>query len=311
MDDLFGLMLLAIEAKAAEYIPGEKIYASSTNHKYNVINLDGKWYPIDSTWGAGHSNGDEYIREFCEFYFLADPELLIKTHFPSDEKWQLTKKIYKLSEFEKWPKVFHIFYECGFRHFYPEEGSFELNESNTTKFIIYGENMKKKGLMCSISLLGNKENKNKENEKLSFMNFYDDKIEIYCSFNKKGKYLVSFLGNKGDSIIHTSVLSYTVKVANNSKKILNYPETYYGHELINIIKPLNGILNSGEKVKFKLESDLETIFIENGVEKEYLKKNEDGFFEKEILIKEKSGGQVTIGKSNGFLLSSYYIYKVA
>ena len=26
-----------------------------------------------STWGAGHSNGNEYIREFNEFYFLPDP----------------------------------------------------------------------------------------------------------------------------------------------------------------------------------------------------------------------------------------------
>ena len=47
---------------------------------------------------------------------------------------------------------------------------------------------------------------------------------------------------------------------------MTYPETYHGHELINIIEPLNGILKSGEKVKFKLESDLETIFIQNGNE---------------------------------------------
>ena len=62
-------------AKGEGYIPGEKIYTSSTNHEYNVIKLDGKWYPLDSTWGAGHSNGNKYIREFNEFYFLADPEL--------------------------------------------------------------------------------------------------------------------------------------------------------------------------------------------------------------------------------------------
>ena len=248
-------------AKGAGYIPGEKIYASSTNHEYNVINLDGKWYPIDSTWGAGHSNGNKYIREFCEFYFLADPELLIKTHFPSNEKWQLTKKIYKLSEFEKWPKVFSNFYEFGFRQFYPEEGCLELNDKNIIKFVIYGENMKEKGLMCSISLLGNKGKINNKKEKLSFMKFYNDKIEINCSFNKKGKYLVDFLGNKGDSLTHTSILSYTVKVEKNSKQILTFPETFHGHELINIIEPLNGVLKSGEKVKFKLESDLETIFI--------------------------------------------------
>ena len=37
-------------AKGAGYLPGQKIYASETNHEYNVINLEGNWYPIDSTW---------------------------------------------------------------------------------------------------------------------------------------------------------------------------------------------------------------------------------------------------------------------
>ena len=142
------------------------------------------------------------------------------------------------------------------------------------------------------------------------MNFYNDRIEINCSFNKKGEYLVIFLGNKGNSLVHTSILSYTVKVENNSKQILTYPETYYGNELINIIEPLNGILKSGEKVKFKFESDLENIFIKNGEETIYLEKNEEGFFEKEIIIKANSEGKLKIGQSKGFMLSSFYAYKV-
>ena len=170
--------------------------------------------------------------------------------------------------------------------------------------------MKEKGLMCEISLLGNKGNRNKGEEKLCFMNFYNDRIEINCYFNKKGEYLVIFLGNKGNSLVHTSILSYTVKVENNSKQILTYPETYYGNELINIIEPLNGILKSGEKVKFKFESDLEKIFIKNGEETIYLEKNEEGFFEKEIIIKANSEGKLKIGQSKGFMLSSFYAYKV-
>jgi len=51
-----------------------------------------------------------YIREFNEFYFLPDPELLIRSHFPLDENWQLTKKIYTLNEFEKWPDIHSNFY---------------------------------------------------------------------------------------------------------------------------------------------------------------------------------------------------------
>ena len=297
-------------AKGAGYIPGEKITALSTNHEYNAINLDGKWYPIDATWGAGHSNGNKYIREFNPFYFLADPELLIKTHFPSDEKWQLTEKTYKLSEFEKWPEVYSEFYQFGFRHFYPEEGYFELNNTNSTKFILYGEDMKKKGVMCSISLLGDNNKERKIEEKLSFINFFDDRIEISCSFNKKGKYLISLLGNKGDSLTHTSIISYTVKVVNNSKNIMTYPETYNGHKLINIIEPLNAHLKIGENVKFKMVSDIEEIFISGTDIDETLVKNEEGFFEKDIIIKGKSGGKISIGKTDGFIRSTYFVYKI-
>ena len=44
-------------------------------------------YPIDSTWGSGHIEDMHFVRQRNEFYFCCDPELLIRTHFPSDEKW--------------------------------------------------------------------------------------------------------------------------------------------------------------------------------------------------------------------------------
>ena len=47
-------------AKGVGYEPGQKM--TSTNHEYNVINLDNKWYHIDSTWGAGHIEGKKFIK---------------------------------------------------------------------------------------------------------------------------------------------------------------------------------------------------------------------------------------------------------
>ena len=81
-------------AKGVSYHAGQKM--TRTNHEYNVIKLNNKWYPIDSTWGAGIVEGKKYVKSFNEFYFLADPELLINTHFPENSKWQLTKKKYSI-----------------------------------------------------------------------------------------------------------------------------------------------------------------------------------------------------------------------
>ena len=90
-------------AKGVGYEPGDKFY--STNHEYNVIKLNDIWYPIDSTWGAGHIKDRQYVRESNEFYFCCDPELLIRTHFPSDEKWILTENKYSLDDFSNWPHI--------------------------------------------------------------------------------------------------------------------------------------------------------------------------------------------------------------
>ena len=48
------------------------------------------WYHVDLTWGSGHIEGIEFIKEFNEFFFCINPELLIQTHFPENEKFQLT-----------------------------------------------------------------------------------------------------------------------------------------------------------------------------------------------------------------------------
>ena len=260
--------------------------------------------------GSGHSIGNDYIRKFNEFYFLEDPELLIKSHFPSNKNWQLTKRIYTLEEFEKWPDIYSIFYQCGFRTFIPEEGLIELKNSNTQKFTIFGDNIKNKGLMCSIYLLDSKNKEKVVDEKLSFIHFYDNKIEIDCIFNKKGKYKVGFVSNNGDSMIYISALYYVVNVENDSKINLSFPETFSGSNKINIIEPFYDKLKSGEKVKFKMISDIDKIFIVNGDTKEYLEKNENGFFEKEIVIKSKPGDKIGIGESHGFLISYYYYYNV-
>ena len=178
-------------AKGVGYEPGKIL--NKTDHEYNVIKLDNKWYPIDSTQGAGHIEGKKFIKSYNEFYFLADPELLIKTHFPADEKWQLTQKKYTLEEFFKWPIVKNSFYLYGFEKYSPEIGVINLTDSNSLKFIVYGKDMSKKTGICNIYLLQN--NVYQQLTNLSLINFYEDKFEVDCIFNQRGKYKIKIFGN--------------------------------------------------------------------------------------------------------------------
>ena len=79
--DYIGLEVECVPcySKGAYYSVGDEL--TSTDHEYNVIKLNNKWYPIDSTWGAGHVDGKKFIKSYNEFYFLANPELLITTIF--------------------------------------------------------------------------------------------------------------------------------------------------------------------------------------------------------------------------------------
>ena len=278
-------------AKGASYSVGQKM--TKTNHEYNVIKLNNKWYPIDSTWGAGHVDGKKFIKSYNEFYFLANPELLITTHFPADDKWQLTKKKYTLEEFLKWPQIESDFYTLGFEKYFPEEGIIELKNKNSQKFIVYGNNMNQKGASCNIYLL--EENCYVQQLNVDIVNFYKDRFEVSAIFNKKGKYKVTIYGNNQRGKSNEGILEYAVNVENNAKKHLKFPTFYAGNEDINIIEPLYDNLKSGEKVKFKIESILDEIIIVDD-EWHYLKRNEQGYFEFETIIKTKKGKTVEIVK---------------
>ena len=201
-------------AKGYGYEPGDKMEKS--NHEYNAIQLDDKWYLIDSTWGAGRFGKKEYKKEYNEFYFCVAPELLIQTHFPEDEKWQLTEKKYTLKEFLKWPLLYFYFNKYGFEKYFPEEGYIEFKEPNSQKFIVWGKNMNEKKGYYRISFL--KENFYYFQRNLTEANIYKDRFEAICHFNKKGRYKVELFSKfEGDNLCRC-IIKYIVLVDNDYKK---------------------------------------------------------------------------------------------
>ena len=126
-------------AKGYGYLPEND--CSVTNHEYNAIYLEDKWYLIDSLWGTGFTNSNDiFVKTFNDLYFCADPELLIKSYFPEDRKWQLTKKNYTLEEFSSWPHFSFEFFGSDIDNYSPEEGYIKIkniNDINIRKYIIW------------------------------------------------------------------------------------------------------------------------------------------------------------------------------
>lgn len=95
------------------YAKGDKRFrtADSTgNHAWNAVQIDSVWHLLDVTWASPETAWDN-IRES---YFLADPERLIASHFPEDEKWTLLDRKITREAFDQLPEVNSLYYEFGF-----------------------------------------------------------------------------------------------------------------------------------------------------------------------------------------------------
>lgn len=300
--DISSFLGLEVECKKCYskgygYEPGMQL--TQVNHEYNFIKLDGEWYPIDATWGTGYFEGKNFVKNYNDFYFLTDPEILIKTHFPENKEWQLTNRTYSLKQFLKWPIINYNFYKYGFKIF-SEEGYIKLNR-NQYKFLVYGDKMENIIGNCSIFLIEGSNYNQKTN--LYKINYYRDRFEIDCIFNQKGKYKIDIFSNDDGSDTTYVILKYIVNVNEDAKKELYYPLYFKDSKNINIIEPLYNNLKSGETVKFKIKSTLEKLIIIDDKKQHNFEKKKNGIFEKEIQIKTTPGDQLFICNK---IKESYY-----
>jgi hypothetical protein len=50
--------------------------------------IDSTWYLFDPTWGSGYVSNGRFIKLVNNYYFMAKPEDLIRSHMPFDPLWQ-------------------------------------------------------------------------------------------------------------------------------------------------------------------------------------------------------------------------------
>lgn len=60
-----------------------------TNHSWNAVKLNDKWYLCDATWSSGYTYDNHFVNDYNDGYFLADPVLFAQNHYPVQKKWLL------------------------------------------------------------------------------------------------------------------------------------------------------------------------------------------------------------------------------
>lgn len=104
-----GLKSVIIEGygKGPSYLVGQD---NDINHAWNGVKIDGTWYLLDATWGAGAINNDQFVAKFNPHYFATPPDQLIYSHFPAESQWQLLPTIYTRAEFDQFPDISSRFF---------------------------------------------------------------------------------------------------------------------------------------------------------------------------------------------------------
>ncbi len=83
---------------------------STPNHSWNAVKINNKWYLCDATWSAGKivldDAGPRFESNYDDVYFLADPNLFIKNHFPLENELSFLEEMPTLNEFIEAPVVY-------------------------------------------------------------------------------------------------------------------------------------------------------------------------------------------------------------
>ena len=178
------------------------------NHSWNAVQLNNKWYLCDATWSSGAYNMNNFTFEFNynDGYFLADPEMFAKDHFPIDDTWFLKNEKPLLSEFLKAPIVYDNAYKYGVFPIEPTMMYLEIEKNKEATFIL--KNLKSIDI-SSIFLQINYGN-SIEFIKPTVESLKNDMIKIKYPFTDPGSYDVHI--NLGINTICT----YVVKVKKKS-----------------------------------------------------------------------------------------------
>ena len=94
-----------------EYISGNNKKFQHTygkaygNHGWNVVHVGDENILLDSCWGAGTVDGNEFTHRFADWWFDVDPYIMIFSHYPSDPKYQYLSPAVSKEKFDTLPRI--------------------------------------------------------------------------------------------------------------------------------------------------------------------------------------------------------------
>lgn len=297
MCEALGLETVKINgySKGTSYVPGK--LPTKIDHAWNAVKIDSEYYLVDSTWGAGSCNGDQFTKKLKDFYFGTKPEHFVNSHYPADNKWQLTSNTITLQQFVDTIKLNIAFFENGFDSISPSTPILNVEEKSK---VILTYDKSNSNLTMTNHLYYLEGNTYVKVPNTCINSRSNGKFQVSFVTNKIGNYRLNIYGGPIGSKSYDQLVELKINCTKASKTTLFYPTIYtlYTSSETEIIDPLYMPLKKGNSYIFKVRSTYSSMYVWDGAYKA-MTKGSDGIFTSEKI--KVSGDRVRIyGKDTSY-----------
>ena len=71
-----------------------------TRHAWNSVKINERYYLVDVTWDAGYVNNNKFIYSYSTDFFLTEPDIFVKRHYPNAPGWLLIDEFITIEKFK-------------------------------------------------------------------------------------------------------------------------------------------------------------------------------------------------------------------
>ena len=213
------------------------------NHAWNSVRIDGAWYLLDTTWGAGSVKDNRFVPGYKPYYFATTPEEFINNHYPEDKGWQLLDKTYTRAEFDNLPSIASRFYSLGIK--LVSHKNYQVSTSNRLDIEL-------KIPQDVVAIAELKQDGQSFLDNSILVNRNGDRSIVSIAPPEAGTYdLTIYAKEKEDLGKYGEVINYQIEASNSTAQLPKTFGHFHQHQA-SLIEPLNADLKSDWSTYFNL-----------------------------------------------------------
>ena len=229
--------------KGYSYRPGQR-FSGPYNHAWNAVKINGSWYLMDPTWGAGYLGRDgKYHRWFDDHYFMTAPDEFIFDHLPEQESWQLLPEPLSKAEFEDLVYVESDFFNLGL---VAMERNGSIAAGGEVNLSVYAPE--------DVVMMAGLESGQEVFDGRTLCQREGMRYEIRARFPEAGSYALRLYAKKRDDPgVYKSVMQYNINASSGAEN--GFPLTFgrFGEVGAHLYSPMEGSLKAGESYHFRVK----------------------------------------------------------